>query len=68
MDIPETRAENWLVSTPQGWADAIVGYYRDLGLDSFVFWPPTEDVINQTQRFVTEVVPRAKRAISELRM
>jgi alkanesulfonate monooxygenase SsuD/methylene tetrahydromethanopterin reductase-like flavin-dependent oxidoreductase (luciferase family) len=67
-DAPETRDDNWLVTTPQGWVDALVGYYRDLGLDSFVFWPPTPDAVNQTQRFVTEVVPQAKRAISELLM
>ncbi len=67
-DAPETRDDNWLVTTPEGWVDALVGYYRDLGLDSFILWPPTPDAVNQTQRFVTEVVPQAKRAISKLRM
>ena len=66
-DAPETRDDNWLVTTPQGWVDAIVGYYRDLGLDTFIFWPPTPDAVNQTERFVTQVVPKVKTAISELR-
>ncbi len=64
---PETRDDNWLVTTSQGWVDALVGYYRDLGLDSFIFWPPTPNVVSQTERFITDVVPRVKMAISELR-
>lgn len=66
-DVPETRDDNWLVTTPQGWVDALVGYYRDLGLDSFILWPPTPDAVTQTQRFVTEVVPQAQKAMVELR-
>ncbi len=66
VDTPETRDDNWLVTTPRGWTDALVGYYRDLGLDSFVLWPPTDDAVNQTKRFATEVVPEVKRAIYNL--
>ena len=29
-DAPETRYDNWLVTTPQGWVDTLVGYYSDL--------------------------------------
>ena len=66
-DVPETRDDHWLVTTPQGWADAIVSYYMDLGLDSFIYWPPTDDAINQVQRFANEVVPIVRAAISSAR-
>ena len=66
-DAPETRDDNWLVTAPQGWVDTLVGYYSYLGLDSFIFWPPTTDAVSQTERFATEVVPKVKAAISQLR-
>jgi len=41
-----------LLTVPQ---DAIVSYCRDSGLDSLVFWPPAQDAVSQTHRFIANV-------------
>jgi alkanesulfonate monooxygenase SsuD/methylene tetrahydromethanopterin reductase-like flavin-dependent oxidoreductase (luciferase family) len=51
-----------LVGPVQQWVDEIVRYYRDLRMDTFLFWP-INDELAQMQRFAAEVVPAARAAL-----
>ena len=60
------RQRGLLVGPAPVWADAILRYYRDLGMDTFVFWPVAGDEVEQVERFAREVVPVARQAIAAL--
>ena len=50
------------------WVDWLVSSYRDLGLDTFIFWPSAEgEEEGQVRIFAEEVVPKAQQSIRELR-
>lgn len=51
-----------LVGPVQQWVDEIVRYYRDLRMDTFLFWP-INDELAQMERFAAEVVPAARAAL-----
>ncbi|MGH3110218.1 MAG: LLM class flavin-dependent oxidoreductase [Gaiellaceae bacterium] len=38
------------------WVETLAGFARDLGFDTFVFWP-TGDLVQQVERFAREVAP-----------
>jgi alkanesulfonate monooxygenase SsuD/methylene tetrahydromethanopterin reductase-like flavin-dependent oxidoreductase (luciferase family) len=38
------------------WIETLAGFARELGFDTFIFWP-TDDQLAQLERFVEEVVP-----------
>jgi alkanesulfonate monooxygenase SsuD/methylene tetrahydromethanopterin reductase-like flavin-dependent oxidoreductase (luciferase family) len=38
------------------WIETLAGFARELGFDTFIFWP-TDDQLGQLERFVEEVVP-----------
>jgi len=46
------------------WADELARYYRDLGLDTFIFWPAGRDHAHQIERFAADVVPAVRRAVA----
>jgi hypothetical protein len=44
---------------PEHWVETLRGFARDLGFDTFVFWPDDESLV-QLQRFAEEVVPSVR--------
>jgi len=54
--IADSRGEGLLDGPPGLWVETLSGFARDLGFDTFVFWP-TEDHLVQVERFAREVVP-----------
>lgn len=61
LDGPVT---GWLHGPVDHWVGEIVGLVRDLRFDAFVLWADHADVLGQTERFATEVVPAVKEALS----
>ena len=51
-----------LVGPAQYWVDEITRYYRDLRMDTFLFWPINDEVA-QMRRFAEEVVPAVQAAL-----
>jgi alkanesulfonate monooxygenase SsuD/methylene tetrahydromethanopterin reductase-like flavin-dependent oxidoreductase (luciferase family) len=49
-----------LVGGVDHWVEALGRYHRELGFDSFVFWPVRGDEPTQSRIFATEVVPRVR--------
>ena len=45
-----------LVGPPEHWIETLTSFARDLGFDTFVFWPSGEPE-EQLERFATEVAP-----------
>jgi alkanesulfonate monooxygenase SsuD/methylene tetrahydromethanopterin reductase-like flavin-dependent oxidoreductase (luciferase family) len=46
---------------PEHWVETLAGFARDLGFDTFIFWP-TDDPLEQLDRFAQEVVPSLRAA------
>lgn len=53
-----------LVGGVDHWVEALGRYHRQLGFDSFVFWPVRGEELEQSRRFATEVVPRVRELAS----
>lgn len=52
------------VGSVSGWVDWLVSSFRDLGMDTFVFWPMAEgDEENQTRIFAQQVVPKVRESL-----
>ncbi|HWE60665.1 MAG TPA: LLM class flavin-dependent oxidoreductase [Chloroflexota bacterium] len=47
-------------ATAGEWVKAIVRFYQELGLDTFIYWPVAGDPQDQTRRFAEEVVPAVR--------
>ena len=55
------------VGSVSHWVDWLVSSYKDLGLDTFIFWPSIEgEEEGQVRIFAEKVVPKAKESIREL--
>jgi alkanesulfonate monooxygenase SsuD/methylene tetrahydromethanopterin reductase-like flavin-dependent oxidoreductase (luciferase family) len=71
IDLPGSpnAAEALRPNTPlldiDGWVDYLVHLYRDLRMDTFVFWPLGERQIEQIEVFAREVVPAARRELGK---
>lgn len=55
-----------LVGDVGAWADFLTRAVVELGFDTFVFWPVTDEV-NQLELFATQVVPAVRERVAELR-
>ena len=54
------------VGSVSHWVDWLVSSYKDLGLDTFIFWPSTEgEEESQVRIFAEQVVPKAKESIRQ---
>jgi alkanesulfonate monooxygenase SsuD/methylene tetrahydromethanopterin reductase-like flavin-dependent oxidoreductase (luciferase family) len=51
---------------PAHWIEMLTGFTRELGFDTFVFWP-AGDPIGQVERFASEVVPGVREAVAAAR-
>ena len=51
------------------WADWLVSSYKDMGLDTFIFWPSVEgDEDAQVRIFAEEVVPKVRESLKGSRL
>ena len=54
--IADTPAGGLLEGPPEHWIETLGGFAKELGFDTFVFWPD-EEPLTQLERFATEIVP-----------
>jgi alkanesulfonate monooxygenase SsuD/methylene tetrahydromethanopterin reductase-like flavin-dependent oxidoreductase (luciferase family) len=54
--IADGPGQGLVQGPPEHWIETLTGFARDLGFDSFVFWP-TGDLSEQVERFAREVAP-----------
>jgi alkanesulfonate monooxygenase SsuD/methylene tetrahydromethanopterin reductase-like flavin-dependent oxidoreductase (luciferase family) len=59
--IGDGPASGLLDGPPEHWVETLGGFARDLGFDTFIFWP-TDDPLEQLERFAQEVVPALQAA------
>ncbi len=53
------------VGSSSQWVDWMISSYRDLGIDTFVFWPSEGDEEGQLRLFAERVVPKVRTALIE---
>jgi alkanesulfonate monooxygenase SsuD/methylene tetrahydromethanopterin reductase-like flavin-dependent oxidoreductase (luciferase family) len=53
-----------LVAPAERWVETLVGYYRDLHLDTFVYWPVGDDKEGQFRLFAEGVIPAVRAALN----
>jgi alkanesulfonate monooxygenase SsuD/methylene tetrahydromethanopterin reductase-like flavin-dependent oxidoreductase (luciferase family) len=54
--IADGATRDLLDGPPEHWIETLTGFAREFGFDTFVFWP-SEQPLEQLQRFAEEVVP-----------
>ncbi len=48
------------------WVDWLTSSYKELGLDTFIFWPSVEgDEENQVRIFAQQIVPKLRASLKE---
>jgi alkanesulfonate monooxygenase SsuD/methylene tetrahydromethanopterin reductase-like flavin-dependent oxidoreductase (luciferase family) len=53
-----------IVGSSKEWADELVSYYRDFGVDSFIFWPSIEgEELEQVRLFGESVMPTVRESM-----
>jgi alkanesulfonate monooxygenase SsuD/methylene tetrahydromethanopterin reductase-like flavin-dependent oxidoreductase (luciferase family) len=60
--IADGQTKELLDGPVEHWIETLTGFARELGFDTFIFWP-SEDPLAQVERFAEEVVP-ALRALT----
>jgi hypothetical protein len=60
--VTNSEQDGLLVYSMDFWIDTIVIFYKDLQMDSFIFWPANESS-EQVELFAKKVVPRVKKRI-----
>ena len=56
------RGDDVLTGPIQHWATTLASFATEIGIDSFVFWPPDGDA-DQLRRFADEVSPAVREAV-----
>jgi len=51
-----------LVGSVALWTETLISYYRDLGLDTFIFWPAGGQHERQIRAFAEEIAPAVRQA------
>ena len=64
--IGPARRGPGLIGDVDAWVAAVTGWSVDLGFDTFIFWPMTSPR-TQLEIFATEVAPRVRQRVSEVR-
>jgi alkanesulfonate monooxygenase SsuD/methylene tetrahydromethanopterin reductase-like flavin-dependent oxidoreductase (luciferase family) len=54
--IADGPTKELLDGPAEHWIETLTGFARELGFDTFIFWP-SEDPLGQLERFAEEVVP-----------
>ena len=63
--IVDGEVSGWLHGPADHWVAELTRLVRELRFDGLVLWPDHEDVLGQTERFATEVVPRVREALRQ---
>ncbi len=58
--ITDTPTGDLLKGPPEQWIETLGRFARELGFDTFIFWPD-EEPLHQLERFAEEVVPALRR-------
>ena len=58
--INDTPTRDLLKGSPEQWVETLASFARELGFDTFIFWPE-EEPLDQLERFAEEVVPALRR-------
>ena len=58
--IADGDVTGWLHGPVEHWAQELSRLVRDMRFDGFILWPDDPDVLGQTERFATEVVPAVR--------
>jgi alkanesulfonate monooxygenase SsuD/methylene tetrahydromethanopterin reductase-like flavin-dependent oxidoreductase (luciferase family) len=61
--IVDGPTQSLLHGPPAHWVETLTGFARELGFDTFVFWPDDEPLA-QLKRFAREVVPGVRSALA----
>ena len=61
--IADGPTQSLLHGPPAHWVETLTSFARELGFDTFVFWPD-EEPLAQLERFAQEVVPGARSALA----
>ena len=61
--IVDGPTQGLLHGPPEHWVETLAGFARDLGFDTFVFWPD-EEPLGQLDRFAQEVIPGVRSALA----
>jgi hypothetical protein len=56
------RGDDHLTGPVDHWVATLSGWADDIGVDTFVFWPPPDSGTQQVERFAREVVPAVRAA------
>ena len=62
--IADGAVTSWLHGPVEHWVEELTKLCRDLRFDGMILWVDDEDVLGQTERFATEVVPAVRDAIA----
>src|SRR5713226_127885 len=65
-EIADGPARALLQGPVAHWVETLTRFARDLGFDTFVFWP-SGDPVQQTERFAQEIVPAVRTAVERAR-
>jgi hypothetical protein len=57
------RGEGPLDGPADHWVETLAAWSRDIGVETFIFWPGGDDLVGQVQRFAAEVVPGVRAAV-----
>lgn len=58
------RRKGIIVGTAREWVEALARFYRELRMDTFIFWP-LGDQVAQARLFAEEIVPAFKETVSK---
>jgi alkanesulfonate monooxygenase SsuD/methylene tetrahydromethanopterin reductase-like flavin-dependent oxidoreductase (luciferase family) len=61
--IAEGPVRERLNGPPDHWIETLTGFVRELGFDTFIFSPGSDQVVGQIERFAQEVAPGVREAV-----
>jgi alkanesulfonate monooxygenase SsuD/methylene tetrahydromethanopterin reductase-like flavin-dependent oxidoreductase (luciferase family) len=64
--VTDTPSSDLLHGPAAHWVETLTEFALELGLDTFVFWPP-EDTLGQLERFASDVAPGVREAVARAR-
>jgi hypothetical protein len=56
-----------LAGSPELWIETLTSFVLDIGMDTFLFWPTTDDRLSQFELFGHEVAPAVREAVAQAR-
>ena len=62
--VADGPVEGWLRGPAEHWAEELVRLVSDLRFDGFVVSVDRDDMLGQTERFATDIVPIVRAALS----